>query len=180
MTFRECLTLFPLVALTILFGVYPKPVLDMSAASVAQLVNNYSTAIGGREGRRADALRPCAMSFETAGYQLLPALPELVLAVGAMVLLMLGAYRGQGTTALVTALAVVLLVVTGVLELMLPAGKLVYVRRQLHRRRFRALPEDPGADRLGRDADPVARSSCPIRRGASSNMRSWCCSRRSA
>jgi NADH-quinone oxidoreductase subunit M len=46
MTFRECITLFPLVALTILFGVYPKPVLDMSAASVAQLVNNYSTAIG--------------------------------------------------------------------------------------------------------------------------------------
>src|ERR1700760_2639260 len=46
MTFRECLTLFPLVALTLLFGVYPKPVLDMSAASVAQLVSNYSTAIG--------------------------------------------------------------------------------------------------------------------------------------
>ena len=34
------------------------------------------------------------MNFETAGYQLLPVLPELVLAVGAMVLLMLGAYRG--------------------------------------------------------------------------------------
>ena len=34
------------------------------------------------------------MSFESAGYQLLPVLPELVLAVGAMVLLMLGAYRG--------------------------------------------------------------------------------------
>jgi NADH-quinone oxidoreductase subunit M len=46
MTFRECLIMFPLLALTILFGVYPKPVLDMSAASVAQLVNNYSTAIG--------------------------------------------------------------------------------------------------------------------------------------
>jgi NADH-quinone oxidoreductase subunit M len=45
MTFRECLILFPLVALTILFGVYPKPVLDMSAASVQQLVNNYTTAI---------------------------------------------------------------------------------------------------------------------------------------
>src|SRR6266700_3104427 len=41
------------------------------------------------------------MSFETAGYQLQPALPELVLAVGAMALLMLGAYRGQGTTTLV-------------------------------------------------------------------------------
>src|ERR1043166_3052387 len=62
--------------------------------------------------------------FETAGYQLLPVLPELVLAVGAMALLMLGAYRGEGTTRLVTTLAVVLLVVTGALELMLPAGKL--------------------------------------------------------
>jgi NADH-quinone oxidoreductase subunit M len=45
MTWRECLTLFPLVALTILFGVYPKPVIDMSAVSVQQLVNNYSTAV---------------------------------------------------------------------------------------------------------------------------------------
>ena len=45
LTFRESLTLFPLVALTILFGVYPKPVLDMSAASVQQLVNNYNTAV---------------------------------------------------------------------------------------------------------------------------------------
>ncbi|MDN5004884.1 NADH-quinone oxidoreductase subunit M [Bradyrhizobium sp. GCM10027634] len=45
LTFRECLTLFPLIALTILFGVYPKPVLDMSAVSVQQLVNNYNTAV---------------------------------------------------------------------------------------------------------------------------------------
>jgi NADH-quinone oxidoreductase subunit M len=45
LTFREGLLLFPLVALTILFGVYPKPVLDMSAASVQQLVNNYTTAV---------------------------------------------------------------------------------------------------------------------------------------
>ncbi|RXG89690.1 MULTISPECIES: NADH-quinone oxidoreductase subunit M [Bradyrhizobium] len=45
LTFRECLTLFPLIALTILFGVYPQPVLDMSAASVQQLVNNYNTAV---------------------------------------------------------------------------------------------------------------------------------------
>ena len=46
LTFREGLILFPLVALTILFGVYPKPVLDMSAASVQQIVNNYNTAVG--------------------------------------------------------------------------------------------------------------------------------------
>ncbi|MBR0894903.1 NADH-quinone oxidoreductase subunit NuoN [Bradyrhizobium tropiciagri] len=65
------------------------------------------------------------MSFSSAGYQLQPVLPELVLAVGAMVLLMIGAYRGQGTTRLVTTLAVCLLVLTGVLELWLPAGKLV-------------------------------------------------------
>src|ERR1700682_342599 len=64
------------------------------------------------------------MSFETAGYQLLPVLPELVLAAGAMVLLMLGAYRGVQTTSLVTNLAIGLLVITGALELLLPAGKL--------------------------------------------------------
>jgi NADH-quinone oxidoreductase subunit N len=64
------------------------------------------------------------MSFESAGYQLLPVLPELVLAAGAMALLMLGAYRGQQTTSLVTGLAIALLVLTGVLELLLPGGKL--------------------------------------------------------
>jgi NADH-quinone oxidoreductase subunit N len=65
------------------------------------------------------------MGFETAGYQLQPVLPELVLAVGAMALLMLGAFRGEGTTRLVNALAVCLLVLVGVLELLLPGGKLV-------------------------------------------------------
>ncbi len=44
LTFREGLTLAPLVVLTILFGVYPKPVLDFSAASVQNLVNNYASA----------------------------------------------------------------------------------------------------------------------------------------
>ncbi|MDB5617077.1 NADH-quinone oxidoreductase subunit M, partial [Tardiphaga sp.] len=43
-TFREGLLLVPLVILTIWFGVYPKPVLDMSAASVQLLVNNYAAA----------------------------------------------------------------------------------------------------------------------------------------
>src|SRR6266850_3635492 len=65
------------------------------------------------------------MSFESAGYPLLPVLPELVLAAGAMVLLMLGAYRGQQTTSLVTGLAICLLVLTAGLELLLPAGKLM-------------------------------------------------------
>src|SRR5512142_670650 len=65
------------------------------------------------------------MSFESAGYQLLPVLPELVLAVGAMALLMVGAYQGARTTGLVTALSLVLLVIVALLELTLPAGKLV-------------------------------------------------------
>jgi NADH-quinone oxidoreductase subunit M len=43
---REILVFAPLVILTILFGVYPKPVLDMSAASVAQLLENYQAAVG--------------------------------------------------------------------------------------------------------------------------------------
>jgi NADH-quinone oxidoreductase subunit M len=42
---REIAILAPLVALTILFGLYPKPVLDMSAASVAQLIDNYQHAL---------------------------------------------------------------------------------------------------------------------------------------
>ena len=65
------------------------------------------------------------MNFVIAGYQLAPVLPELVLAVGAMALLMLGAFRGQGTTSTVTSLAVVLLVVVGALVYMQPAGKQV-------------------------------------------------------
>ena len=45
LTFREVVTLGPLLVLTILFGFYPKPLLDFSAASVQQLVTNYSHAI---------------------------------------------------------------------------------------------------------------------------------------
>jgi NADH-quinone oxidoreductase subunit M len=44
--YREIVTLGPLVVLTILFGVYPQPVLDVSAASVAQLLENYERALG--------------------------------------------------------------------------------------------------------------------------------------
>jgi len=64
------------------------------------------------------------MNFHVADYSLLPVLPEIVLALGAMALLMLGAYRGERTVRIVTVLAVVLLAVTLVLELCLPAGRL--------------------------------------------------------
>jgi NADH-quinone oxidoreductase subunit M len=44
LTWREGLMMAPRVALPILFGVYPRPVLDMSAASVQLLVNNFASA----------------------------------------------------------------------------------------------------------------------------------------
>jgi NADH-quinone oxidoreductase subunit M len=43
---REMVILAPLVILTIVFGVYPKPVLDMSAVSVTQLIDNLQHAVG--------------------------------------------------------------------------------------------------------------------------------------
>ena len=42
---REKVILYPLVVLTIFFGVYPAPVFDATAASVDLLVNNYSAAL---------------------------------------------------------------------------------------------------------------------------------------
>jgi NADH-quinone oxidoreductase subunit N len=54
-----------------------------------------------------------------------PVLPELVLAVGAMVLLMLGAYRGDQTTAALSGFAVMLLILAGVLILLMPVDKTV-------------------------------------------------------
>jgi NADH-quinone oxidoreductase subunit M len=43
---REVVIFAPLLILTILFGVYPRPVLDMSAVSVTALVTNYQEARG--------------------------------------------------------------------------------------------------------------------------------------
>jgi NADH-quinone oxidoreductase subunit M len=42
---REMVVLAPLIILTIVFGIYPKPVLDLSAASVAQLMDSYQHAL---------------------------------------------------------------------------------------------------------------------------------------
>ncbi|HEX3506087.1 MAG TPA: NADH-quinone oxidoreductase subunit M, partial [Xanthobacteraceae bacterium] len=42
---REITIFVPLVALTILLGIYPKPVLDFTSASVTQLVDNYHHAL---------------------------------------------------------------------------------------------------------------------------------------
>jgi NADH-quinone oxidoreductase subunit M len=43
---REILVLAPLVVLTIVFGVYPNALLDVSQASVTALIENYHQALG--------------------------------------------------------------------------------------------------------------------------------------
>jgi len=49
---RETIIFAPLVALTILLGVAPKPVLDVSAASVTQLLERYERAVKAAEVER--------------------------------------------------------------------------------------------------------------------------------
>jgi NADH-quinone oxidoreductase subunit N len=56
---------------------------------------------------------------------LLPALPEIVLVVGAMALLMLGVFRGERRTLGIDAAAILILVGTGAVIALLPAGKLL-------------------------------------------------------
>jgi NADH-quinone oxidoreductase subunit N len=55
----------------------------------------------------------------------MPLLPELVLGIGAMLLLMLGAYRDERVVPVIDGGAIVLLVAAGVILLLLPEGKLV-------------------------------------------------------
>ncbi|OAM77434.1 NADH-quinone oxidoreductase subunit M [Devosia elaeis] len=43
---REKIVIYPLIVLTIVFGFYPAPILDTTAAAVDNLVTQYSTAIG--------------------------------------------------------------------------------------------------------------------------------------
>ena len=45
LSWREAALFAPLVALTILYGVYPAPVLDGSAVSINALIKNYDTAL---------------------------------------------------------------------------------------------------------------------------------------
>jgi NADH-quinone oxidoreductase subunit M len=47
MGWREIVIMTPLIVLTIILGIYPKPVLDISSASVTQLIDSYQHAVGG-------------------------------------------------------------------------------------------------------------------------------------
>jgi len=56
---------------------------------------------------------------------LLPALPEMVLVVGAMLLLMVGAFRGERAVGGIDGAAILLLIIAGLVVVSLPAGRLV-------------------------------------------------------
>jgi NADH-quinone oxidoreductase subunit N len=56
---------------------------------------------------------------------IVPLLPEIILAIGAMALLMLGVYRTPRSETLIDALSIILLVIAGVAVVLLPEGKLV-------------------------------------------------------
>src|ERR1700757_736029 len=56
---------------------------------------------------------------------LVPLLPEIILAAGAMALLMLGVYRTPRTEILIDVLSIILLIIAGVIIALLPPGKLV-------------------------------------------------------
>ena len=157
---RESVIFAPLVILTILFGVAPKPVLDMSSAAVAQLLDNYNHAIAAAENRGTDRpMSPVMQVLQNSG--LMPLLPELVLAIGAMVMLMFGVSVGQGPrgAAIVNAFCIAILVLAGFAMAMMPPGRDVIVRRQLRGRRLRAISEIAHADWFGGRSGALARLS---------------------
>jgi NADH-quinone oxidoreductase subunit N len=58
-------------------------------------------------------------------HDLLPVLPEIVLACGAMFVLMVGAFAGEGSARGVNGLCVAILILVAIIELLLPAGRTV-------------------------------------------------------
>ncbi|WP_395698098.1 NADH-quinone oxidoreductase subunit M [Methylocella sp.] len=51
LNWREKAIFAPLVALTIYYGVHPKPILDASKASIAQLIETYDTRLAAHDGQ---------------------------------------------------------------------------------------------------------------------------------
>jgi NADH-quinone oxidoreductase subunit M len=61
---RESIIFAPLVVLTILLGVAPQPVLNVSAASVTQLLDRYQRAVAAAQGREQE--RAASLKLERA------------------------------------------------------------------------------------------------------------------
>lgn len=71
---REKVILYPLIVLTIVFGFYPAPILDTTAAAVDNLVTHYATAVGLDPAvSLAEAQAPLAHAEPVAGAEEAPA-----------------------------------------------------------------------------------------------------------
>ena len=114
---------------TILFGVAPKPVLDMSSASVAATASRATIrrSPAPRPRRRAAAAKAAgsgAMNEMLTARDLLPLLPELAARRPArLLMLMVGAFSGERSANVVNGWSIVILVVVAGFLLSLPAGK---------------------------------------------------------
>ena len=113
---------------------------------------------------------------------LAPLAPELVLVLGAMVLLMLGVFRREtdANAEKIGWLAIVLLLIVVGIPDAEAVDNVAPVRRRVSGRCFRPLHEGVGADRVGGCAAAVVRRHARRKVSASSSIRSWCCSRRPA
>ena len=101
----------PLIVLLIWMGIWPAPFREVMDASIANLIEQHEVAMnalirhGGRELGGYDRYDHCRYH---------PVLPELFLAVAAMVL-MYGVFRGDKSTGSCSWLAFLALIVTGVI-----------------------------------------------------------------
>ena len=99
---REIFILVPLLAVTIFMGVYPKPIFDVTSASVAHLIQLHDAAIA----RGGSAMSPLANDLAVIQ-------PELVMAIGGMALLMVGVMVGDHSQRLISAFAIIFMGVAG-------------------------------------------------------------------
>ena len=97
---------------------------------------------------------------------LAPALPEIILAVVAMALLMLGVFRGDGSTRTVSWLAVAGDGGRGVFVITGPSDGRRHLLGHVRRRPVRRLHEGAGADRVGTGPRHVVRIPPGRRHGA--------------
>jgi hypothetical protein len=96
-------------ALAIFFGFYPAPIMNVTAASVDQCWPIIRPRY--RPPANCAAL---GIGHDRATSRFLPIMPELILAIGALDLLLIGVYGGERSTSSVTVLSVVLLAAAGI------------------------------------------------------------------
>ena len=103
----------------VFFGFYPDPLLDVMHASVENLIAQHELARAASEGRRAGrrAVSAGGPAMMPSSFDLAPVVPEMFVAITAMVLLMFGVFRGDRATRAVAILATVALGVALVLVL---------------------------------------------------------------